>query len=185
MTVCGLDECACVRLAVASPGVTGLGHTGPATGHVTVDTALPSPLTVRGLGSGVGGQGRVAGIAWRFSFSRDRGNSVLRVEPAPAVAGSSAPLPTPSLQDLTRLFLSLSGPFVQLDAVGASLFAGVIGAWAFPDPAAPVTSSAPLACMSGSVPASGGLASVSAASMTGSSGRHEHALESPHSERRR
>ena len=62
------------------------------------------------------------------------------------VAGSSAPLPTPSLQDLARLLLSLSGPFSERDAVRASLFsaAGVTVAGALPSPAAPVTSSAPL-----------------------------------------
>ena len=82
--------------------------------------------------------------------SRDRGNSGSKVEPAHAVAGGSAPLPTPSLQDLARLFFSLSGPFVQWDAVGASLFsaAGVTGAGALPGLAAPVTSSAlPCVCV--------------------------------------
>ena len=70
--------------------------------------------------------------------------------------------------------------------MGASLFmaAGVTGAGALPGPAALVTSSAPLACMSGSVPTSGGATPVSAASVTGSSGRHERALESPRSEQR-
>ena len=63
VTVRGLDECAHVRLAVARPGVTGPGHTGPATGHVT---ALPTPQIVRGLESRVGSLGGVAGIAWRF-----------------------------------------------------------------------------------------------------------------------
>ena len=56
---------------------------------------------------------------------------------------------------------------------------GVTGARALPGPAAPVTSSAPLACMSGSMPALGGMAPVSAASATASSGRHECALASP------
>ena len=89
------------------------------------------------------------------------------------------------MKDLTRLFLSLSGPFAQQDAVGASLFvaAGVTGARALPGPAASVTSSAPLACKSGSVPTSGGATPVSAASAPGSSGRHERTLESPRSER--
>ena len=113
-----------------------------------------------------------------ISASRDCGNSGSRVEPAPAVTGSSAPLPMPSLQDLRRLFFSLSGPFAQRDVVGASLFAaaGIAGA---AGPAAPVTPSVSLACTSGSVPASGGMASASAASVTGSSSRHERALESP------
>ena len=95
------------------------------------------------------------------SDSWDRSNSGSRVEPTPVVAG----------QGLARLFLSLSGPFVQWDAVGSSLFAavGVTGAGALPGPAAPVTSSAPLACTSGSVLISGGVTPVSAASVTGSS----------------
>ena len=63
VTVCGLAEWAHVRMAVARPCVTGPGHTGPATGHVT---ALPSPWIVCSLESGVGGLGGVAGIAWRF-----------------------------------------------------------------------------------------------------------------------
>ena len=121
------------------------------------------------------------------SVSRDGGNSGLRVEPAPAVAGSSTSLSTPSLQDLARLFLSLLEPFLQHYAVGASLFAAaaITGAGALPGPAAPMMSSAPLACTSSSVPASGGMASASAASATGLSGRHELTLEPPCSERRR
>ena len=63
VTVCGLDECARVCLAVARSSVISLGHTGLITSHVT---ALPSPLIVRGLKSGVGSLGGVAGIAWRF-----------------------------------------------------------------------------------------------------------------------
>ena len=61
-TVCGLNDCSRIRLAVARPGVTGCGHTGPATGHVTI---RPFLLTVRGLGKGVGGLGGVAGIVQR------------------------------------------------------------------------------------------------------------------------
>ena len=60
--------------------------------------------------------------------------------------------------------------------------AGVTGAGALPGPAAPVTLSALLACTSGSVPVSGGMAPASAASL---SGQHECTLESPHSEWRR
>ena len=55
----GLDECARIRLAVERPGVTGPGHTGSAPGLVTIDT---SPQIIRGLESGVGGLGGVAGI---------------------------------------------------------------------------------------------------------------------------
>ena len=63
VTVRSLDKSARVCLAIKRPGVTGPGHTGPATGHVT---ALPFPWTVRGLESRVSGLGGVAGIAWRF-----------------------------------------------------------------------------------------------------------------------
>ena len=70
VTVRSLDECARVCLAVVRPGVTSLDHMGPTTGCVTVDaghvTARPFLLTVRGLGRGVAGLGRVAGITWRF-----------------------------------------------------------------------------------------------------------------------
>ena len=70
VTVRILDECTRVHLAVTRPGVTGLGHRGLTTSHVTIDTghmtARPSPLIVCGLGSGVGGLGGVAGIAWRI-----------------------------------------------------------------------------------------------------------------------
>ena len=93
------------------------------------------------------------------------------------VVGGSAPLLTPSLQELTRLFLSLSGPFAQRVAVGASLFsvAGITGAGSLPGPAAQVTSSDPLAGASVSVPASGVVSFAAAASATGSSGRRERA----------
>ena len=57
--------------------------------------------------------------------SRDCGSSGSRVEPAPAVASSSIPRPTPSLPDLARLFLSLSGSLAQQDAVVGSLFSAV------------------------------------------------------------
>ena len=58
------------------------------------------------------------------------GNSGSTVEPAPAVAGSSIPRLTPSLPDLARLFLSLSGSLAQLDVDVGSLFtaSGVTGA---------------------------------------------------------
>ena len=112
------------------------------------------------------------------STSWDHCNSGSRVDPAPVVAGGSTPLPTPSLQDLARLLLSLLGPLVQRDAVGASLCAavGITSAGALPGPAASVMSSAPLACTSGSVPTSGGATPVSAASAIGSSGRRERTL---------
>ena len=116
--------------------------------------------------------------------SLDRGNSGSRVESAPAVAGSSIPWPTPSLQDLTRLFLSLSGSLAQWDAVLGSAFlaAGVSGAGVLPGPAAPVSSAAPSACFSASVPAPGVDSPAGAASATVSASRHECAWEFPRSE---
>ena len=65
VTVRSLADCACVRLAVMRPGVTNRGHTSLASGHATV---CPFLLTVRSLGKGVGGLGRVAGIARRQLF---------------------------------------------------------------------------------------------------------------------
>ena len=65
VTVRGLDACARDLLAVAKPGVTARGHTGPTTGHVTIAGLVTAPLllTVRGLGRGVGGLDGVPGIA--------------------------------------------------------------------------------------------------------------------------
>ena len=59
LTATGKDGCSRDRLAVARPGVTARGHTGPATGHVTV----AGLVTARGLGRGVGGLDGVAGTA--------------------------------------------------------------------------------------------------------------------------
>ena len=69
VTICGLDDCARVRMAARRPGVTARGHTGPATCHVTVAglvTALPSLLTVCSRGREVSGMDRVARIARRL-----------------------------------------------------------------------------------------------------------------------
>ena len=65
VTARGLDECARDLLAVARPGMTARGHTGPATSHVTVAGLVTAPLllTVRGLGRGVGGLDGVTGTA--------------------------------------------------------------------------------------------------------------------------
>ena len=75
------------------------------------------------------------------------------MEPAPAVAGSSIPLPTSSFPDLVRLFLSLSGPMAQQDAAIGSMLsaAGDTDAGVLSGPAAPVTSAAPVDCSSASV----------------------------------
>ena len=116
--------------------------------------------------------------------SRDRCNSGSTVESAPAVAGGSIPLPMSYFPDLVRLFLSLSGPVAQRDAAVGSLLsaAGVIGAGVLPGPAAPVTSAAPVACLS-VMPAPGVSTPASAASATASPGRCESARESSHPER--
>ena len=119
--------------------------------------------------------------------SQDRSNSGSRVEPALAVAGSSLPRLTPSLPDLARLFLSLSGSLAQRDATMGSLFtaAGVTGGGVLPGPATPVVSAAPVACLSVSVPAPGVVPPAVATSATGSPDRYEHTRESSHPERRR
>ena len=86
------------------------------------------------------------------------------MEPAPAVEGSSIPRPTSSLPDFVRLFLSLSGSLAQQDVALGSLLtaAGVTGAGVLPDPAAPVTSAAPVACSSASAVTPAGAASSTA-----------------------
>ena len=98
------------------------------------------------------------------------------MEPAPAVAGSSIPRLMPSLPDHAWLFLSLSGSLAQRDAVIGSFFtaAGVTDAGVLPGPAAPVTSAAPVACSSASVPAPGVVTPAGAASATASPGGHGH-----------
>ena len=92
------------------------------------------------------------------------------MESAPAVAGGSSPRPAPSLQDITRLFLSLSGSHDQWDVVSRSAFSAtaVSGARVLPGPAAPEPSAAPSACSSASVPAPGVGSPTGSASATGS-----------------
>ena len=93
----------------------------------------------------------------------------------------------PSLQDLARLFLSLSGPIAQRDAAMGSLFtvAVVTSAGVLPGPVAAMTSAAPVVCSSASVPAPSVVTPAGAASATSSPGRHERARESSRPERRR
>ena len=62
VTISSHNDCTRIRLAVARPGVTGRGHTGPATGCVTPCLCL---LTVRDHGHGVGSLGGVTGITRR------------------------------------------------------------------------------------------------------------------------
>ena len=117
--------------------------------------------------------------------SRDRGNSGSTVEPAPAVVGCSIPLPTYSFPDLVRLFLSLSEPVAQRDVAVGSLLtaAGVTGAGVLSGPATPVTSAAPVACLSASVPAPGVRTPAGTASVTASPFRCEPTRESSRPER--
>ena len=178
VTVCSLDDCACVRMAIARPGVS---H------YWSCDRSpLSSDLWQSRKRSWRPGRSRrdheEAVVA-----SRDCSNSGSTVEPAPAVAGSSIPLPTSSLQDLVRLFLSLSGPVDQQDAAVGSLLtaAGVTGAGVLPGPAAPVTSAAPVAGSSASVTAPVVVIFIGAASATTSPSRHERAWESSRPECRR
>ena len=109
------------------------------------------------------------------------------MEPTPAVGGGSILCPTSSLPDFVRLFLSLSGSMAQQDAAVRFLLtaAGVTGAGVLPNPAAPVTSAAPVACSSASVPAPDAVTPAGAASATTLLGRCECARESSHPERHR
>ena len=106
------------------------------------------------------------------------------MEPALAVAGGSIPLPMSSFLAPVRLFLSLSGTVAQRDvAIGSMLSAaGATGAGVLHGPAAPVTSAAPVAYSSASVPAPDVSTPTGAAS---SPGRCECARESSRPERRR
>ena len=113
--------------------------------------------------------------------SQDRRNSGLQVESAPVVVGSSIPQPKPSLQDLTRLFLSLSWSREQWDAVAGCAFsaATVFGAGSLPGPAVLVPVAAPSACSSARVSAPGEGSPTGVASATGSPGRRERSLSPP------
>ena len=150
----------------------------PANSH---GIGLSSPLTGFGHGRGAGGQGGVAGFVRRLS--KDRGNSGSRAGSASAVTGSSRPGPKPSLRDLARLFLSLSGSLEQWDAVAGSAFLAVAkNAGSLPGSAALEPVSAPSACSSARVPAPGAGSPAGGASAAGLLGR---SWESPRLERRR
>ena len=98
---------------------------------------------------------------------------------------SSIPQPKPSLQDLARLFLSLSGSREQWNAVAGTVFSAttVSSAGSLSGPSALVPVAAPFACSSASVPALGGDSPAGAA--IGSAGRRERCRESSRSEWRR
>ena len=88
--------------------------------------------------------------------SQDRGNSGSHAGSASVVAGSSRPGLEPSLCDLARLFLSLSGSHDQWDEVAGSLSAEAVSeAGSLPGSVAPGRVSAPSACSSACVPAPG------------------------------
>ena len=192
----GLDDCACIRLAVARPAVTGRGHAGPATGHVATTghvTARPFLLTISGLGEGVGGLGGVTGIAQRLLLPPGiaatlgrRWSLPLRLPVAPFLASHPLYLTLPGCSSLSRSMAQRDAAAGSLFSAAGSLFsaAGVTVAWVLPGPAAPVTSAAPVACSSASVPAPGVVTPASAASATASPGRCQLAWESTCPERR-
>ena len=104
--------------------------------------------------------------------SRDRCKSGSTVEPNPAVAGGSIPLPTSSFPDLVKLFLSLSRPVAQRDAAagvlpGPHLSGDICSPWG-----------------AASVPAPGVATPAGAAPATTSTSQHELARESSRPERR-
>ena len=109
------------------------------------------------------------------------------MESAPALAGSSIPLPKPSSQDFARLLLSLSGSREQWLAVAGSTFsaATVYSVGSLPGPTAPELVAVLSACSSERVSAPGVGSPAGGASATGSSGQRECSRESPHSEQRR
>ena len=119
-----------------------------------------------------------------YGSSQDCCNSGLRVESAPAVAGTSIPQPKASLRGLARLFLSLLGFRAQWDVVAGSVFSAAAssGAGSLPGPAAPLPVAASSACTSASVPALGRGSPTSAAFVTGLAGRRELSRESSRSE---
>ena len=92
------------------------------------------------------------------------------------VAGGSSALPTSSLLDLVRLYLSLSGTVEQRGAVLGSFLsaAAVTSAGGVPAPAAPVPTAVPVACLS-AVSAPGASTPAGAASVITSPGQCERA----------
>ena len=88
-----------------------------------------------------------------------------RVEPAPAVAGSSIPWLMPFLPDLARLFLSLSESLADVGSLFSA--AGVTGAGVLPGPTTPMLLAAPFVCSSASVPTLSMVSPAGAASATG------------------
>ena len=107
------------------------------------------------------------------------------MEPAPAVAGglhSSSHILFPGpRQAVPQPVWAMA----QRDAAVGSLLlaAGVTGAGVLPGPAAPVTSAAPVACLSASVPAPGVVTTAGAASATASPGQCERCRRSSGRER--
>ena len=177
VTVCSLDKCAHVRLAVARSGVAVYGHTGPATGHWTV---RPFPLTVCSLGKGVGGLGGVAGIARKLLSPP----GITQLGGACTCSGGQLHSPARAIfagpcQAVPRHVRVLCTAGCGCGVCFWLLVSPVHG------PAAQLTSAASFACSRASVPAPGVVSPVGAASTTGSPGGREHAGESPHSERRR
>ena len=117
----------------------------------------------------------------------DHGNSGSRTGSASAaVADSSRLVPEPSLRDLARLFLSLSGSRDQWGAVASSAISADAfpGAGLLPGSAAPGQVSAPSVCLSARVPAPAVGSPTGGPSAAGPSGLSERSRESSCSERR-
>ena len=158
MTTCGLIESSRVLLAATSPAVIVCTDAVTGTGLVTARSLkaglssplLSSPLTGLSHGSRAGSQGGVTGIVQRLMVPPRIAVTRSRAGSASAVLGSSLPGHEPSLRDLARLFLSLSGSREQWDAVVGSPFsaASASGAGSLPGPAAPEPVAVPSACSS-------------------------------------
>ena len=164
-------------------------HTGPLTGHMTIAslvTALLLLLTILGHGREVGGLDRVAWIARRLLLLPEivatlgqRWSSPLWLRVAPSL------LPRPLSRTSSGCSSACWGPWRSgMRLLGLLKAAGVTSAGVLPGPAAPVTSAAPVACSSVSVPAPGVVPPAGTASATASPGRCERARESSHLERR-
>ena len=143
-------------------------------------TVRPFNLTVSSLGKGVGGLGRVAGIARKLLSPP----GITQLGGACTCGGRQ--LHSPAHAIFAGPCQAVPQPVRVLCTAGCGcgvcfwlLVSPVHG------PAARLTSAASFACSRASVPAPGVVSPAGAASTTGSPGGREHAGESPHSERRR
>ena len=154
---------------------------------VSDETSLYSPLTGLVDGRGAVGQGGVARIVRRLVMSpRIAATLGPRVGSASAVASTYRSVPEPSLRDLARLFLSLSGLWDQWDTVASSVSSAdaVSCAGLLPGSGVPGQASVPSACSSACVPTSSVGSPAGGPTAAGPSSLSERSQESPHSERR-